>query len=662
MATPLTGWKQSETSSFLTLSDDDYVATSNGPFSSSVHYVTSASEAMNQSIGSGRFYWEVLFGGPTVNNTSAFFIAGISRDLSVFEVSTSLTLFELHTIVRSDGRSFSGNVLDGVTYNSGDFLGFSLDLNLGTIEFDLNGVSTGIIFSNIDTSGDWFPIAGTNSAAGSFNLRDGTKESVAAAAGLNGSSVDPNTGAVIGNPIDFVEFLGSIQDTYTSYYFLSVGIIDGNNICRADHLLLQGPSELVNPAPPFDVTTLEGFEIVIWNENDADPNIVIADLNLSASGTESKSVRATSGRDTRKWYWEYKIDSGDDLSLGLGNESAPLNSFVGADVNSWAISSEGSGDVRTNGTIFPTGVDFTVDDVIGIAFDASLNRLWFSVNGTFISGGDPASNLNPVFTDVSGTLFPMVSRANNGSWKITARFDESRFTFAIPAGFDAYDLTDGPSVVENVEVTWDEATIVSQGSLICGVTWDPLDKSSDVELSDGDLTAITGADGDLSFNNVEVLLHMDGISGGTVFTDDSSNGFTFTRFGSTLPTTETDIVQFGTAAGKFTSSSGERISTTDAVLNLDNGTDFTIEGWAYQETPAGGGAGVFGTGLAAAGGGTWIRVDSNGQVTFFIGSGSFGVDRVDTAAGAISANEWHHYAGTYIASSGTLELFIDGVS
>ncbi len=644
MATPLTGWDPTQQSTNLTLSNDNYGATVTGPFSSALFYTVKATEAMTKDFGAGLFYWEVAFDG-TLDNTDEFFMAGISRSSIGFDTGISLSLFETSNIAKSDGFIFADGSPNGLVYNGGDNISFLLDLNAGTMEIRRNGISSGTILSGVSTSGEWFPIFGSNTPGASGNLRDGTVASIAIANGL-----DPA----------FTTYLNEIPATFTSYYFLSVGSINADIICRDDRDGTQLPSILEKVKPPFDASFAEGLSAVSWNPDDADPNIVLSNLDLTASGTESRSVRATSGRSDGKWYWEYKIDSGDDFSLGVGTLDAPLNTFVGADENSWGISSVGSGDIRTNAATFPTGVDFGIGDIINVAIDTGADRVWFGVNNVWIGGGDPATNLNPAFENVTGKLFPMVSRGNNGSWSITARFSETAITQTIPFDFDAYDSTDGPVLPLTQEVFWDETTIIP--AAVCDVTWNPSDKSSDVELSDSDLTASTSEAGDTSFNDVELLLHMDGISGGTVFTDDSLNGFTMTRFGSTLPTTETDIVQFGTAAGKFTSSSGERISTTDAVLNLDNGTDFTIEGWAYQETPAGGGAGVFGTGLAAAAGGTWIRVDSNGQVTFFIGSGSFGVDRVETASGAILPNEWHHYAGTYIASSGTLELFIDGVS
>ena len=83
--------------------------------------------------------------------------------------------------------------------------------------------------------------------------------------------------------------------------------------------------------------------------------------------------------------------------------------------------------------------------------------------------------------------------------------------------------------------------------------------------------------GDPHFNNVSLLMHMDGAEGSTNFIDSSPLNKTITSVGS--PTISTSFKKFGTGAGVF---------GTPQFLNIPNGGfnfgtgDFTVEFWAYK--------------------------------------------------------------------------------
>jgi len=54
------------------------------------------------------------------------------------------------------------------------------------------------------------------------------------------------------------------------------------------------------------------------------------------------------------------------------------------------------------------GNSFTVGDVIGVAYDMDSGKIWFSKNGTFQASGDPVAGTNAAFTDLSGTVVPLI--------------------------------------------------------------------------------------------------------------------------------------------------------------------------------------------------------------------------------------------------------------
>ena len=84
--------------------------------------------------------------------------------------------------------------------------------------------------------------------------------------------------------------------------------------------------------------------------------------------------------------------------------------------------------------------------------------------------------------------------------------------------------------------------------------------------------------GDPYFNNVSLLLHMDGSNGSTTFTDSSKNNLTVTASGSAkISTTQS---KFGGSSAAF-DGSGDYLTTADtSLLSLGSG-DFAVECWVY---------------------------------------------------------------------------------
>jgi len=91
---------------------------------------------------------------------------------------------------------------------------------------------------------------------------------------------------------------------------------------------------------------------------------------------------------------------------------------------------------------------------------------------------------------------------------------------------------------------------------------------------------------DPDFDKVELLLHMDGADGGTVFLDSSKNTFPVTAYGTAQ--TDSDIVKYGTASGYFDGSTGYLDLLPSTAFDYGTG-DFTVEFWFRSpETRVGG--------------------------------------------------------------------------
>lgn len=91
-----------------------------------------------------------------------------------------------------------------------------------------------------------------------------------------------------------------------------------------------------------------------------------------------------------------------------------------------------------------------------------------------------------------------------------------------------------------------------------------------------------GAEGDPNFDNVSLLVHMDGANNSTTFIDSSSANRTLTRTYDAKLTTS--FVKFGTAGGSFVSNNYttqySRVDFPADVANFGTG-NLTVEFWAY---------------------------------------------------------------------------------
>lgn len=171
---------------------------------------------------------------------------------------------------------------------------------------------------------------------------------------------------------------------------------------------------------------------------------------------------------------------------------------------------------------------------------------------------------------------------------------------------------------------------------------------------------------DPQFNEVVLLLHMDGSDGSTTFTDSSSYARTATVNGNAQ--IDTAQSKYGGAAGLFSgvqSGSGSS-EVADCVIFSDSAdysmgsSDWTMEVWVRQTSNAenmeiashrdAGGSQPF-----------WLfRLNTDGTVRFyFLNSGSQLITDV-TTTNSISLNTWHHVA--VVRSSGSVAIYIDGVA
>lgn len=167
--------------------------------------------------------------------------------------------------------------------------------------------------------------------------------------------------------------------------------------------------------------------------------------------------------------------------------------------------------------------------------------------------------------------------------------------------------------------------------------------------------------GDLYFNNVSLLLHMNGGDNSTSFIDSSLTARTFTTYGNAKISAAQGM--FGSTSGVFDGNGG--YISTPATTNLDlTSGDFTIEGWIYPTSSPTNSQqilnkdGVFGTSSSQY----VIEYISGGKINAGLGNGNGTNPTITTYTGTstIALNTWHHFA---LVKSGTsVNLYVNGVS
>jgi hypothetical protein len=159
--------------------------------------------------------------------------------------------------------------------------------------------------------------------------------------------------------------------------------------------------------------------------------------NTTGTSTTASSSYNDATASSGKWYWETEIQGpGLYTSVGVVLDSAVnVGDWVGQNADQWGYTGW-NGSKVTNLNYSTFGDPFQVGDIIGTALDLDNGRIWWSRNGTFQDSGDPANNLNPAFTGITGTV--RLGWGDGSSFtteNITIHSTPATITYSAPSGF-----------------------------------------------------------------------------------------------------------------------------------------------------------------------------------------------------------------------------------
>ena len=258
-----------------------------------------------------------------------------------------------------------------------------------------------------------------------------------------------NEGGAGGSGIVFLRYANTYDDlivgaglTYT--YANTGGYKIYSFTASATAAQSAGNDSLVDTPTSYGTDTGVGGEVrgnyCTWNPLDKAANTTLANGNLDCTWTASSGgMKGTIGISSGKWYWEITV--GANTSVGL------IKSSVGQ-ANSWpgdsVYGSGGSygyapdGQKVTNSSYSAYGTAHVNGDVVGVAYDATNGKLFFSRNGTWQASGDPAAGTNAAYTSITGEFSPGLGYWTTPTTNVnSANFGQRAFAYTAPSGFKA---------------------------------------------------------------------------------------------------------------------------------------------------------------------------------------------------------------------------------
>ena len=233
----------------------------------------------------------------------------------------------------------------------------------------------------------------------------------------------------------------------------------------------------------------------VWSASDAAANgmtLTNGGLTIYNAGGQV-STRATSSHTAGKYYVEFLDTAGttwSSVGFGLGSSGININTYLGNSNYSAMgflgnVAAVSSGFVQNGALITYTPL---ANDVFQLAVDLTTGKLWFGLNNTWYSSGNPATGINPYISIVSPALglafYPAIyinGGFPTGPWTLQPTAASQKY--APPTGFTAWDSGGATGCSQATaylaRATGETAHAADLTTLICGLVsdgvWSKLD-------------------------------------------------------------------------------------------------------------------------------------------------------------------------------------------
>jgi hypothetical protein len=307
----------------------------------------------------------------------------------------------------------------------------------------------------------------------------------------------------------------------------------------------------------------------------------------------------------------------------------------------------GTGDLTVEAWIYPTNVT-GVNGVWGVSSGSGSNPKFV----LFIENGTPKIHINylPSFSNTflvsSGTIsinvwthLAFVRSGSTWSFYINGVLagtgsNSTDITFASSPQYVGYG---GEGYFTPFEGYMDDVRITKGVARYTAAFTPPTESFPDIA---------PGAD--RYFSKTSLLLHMDGVNGGTTFTDSSSYGHTFTLNGSCALSNE----QYKSSTTSFKGAASSAIYCSNSIFQFGVG-DFTIEFWCYHTTLK-----HFTTimGVRTANTSSNFSIDSDANGDLYVYGNTY---LLRAGNGSLTTNTWQYI--TLTRKNGTAYIFVNGI-
>ena len=395
-----------------------------------------------------------------VDNTFSFDGAGYwdcgvvpGLDSSLTELTVEAWVkpgFQGLNMIAENGTSFSANTFYLAQENASNFT-FEVYGGTGT-GYDAVANTSGY------TAGNWYHLVGTWAAGEKVELFQNTNFTNAdqSSPTIQPTVQDGNTSLQVGTrPGPSLQYTGEIPIFRIYNRRLTFReVFENYHADRRKFGLNNAMYPVFIPGnQPFDVTL---------NPNDKSDEVVLSNGNLTAGRLVSPALkfynmaRATLGRSSGLWYFEFKHTAGSNTTTGgFSSAGSSINDYVG--LRTGAVGIGGSGNVAPGSGGLYSGVSsFGLNGVGRCAINLDSGRAWFASNGNAwlntLAGTHNPDTLTGGVTwngwSASDTYYPAVAPRRDSSQEITVYFGLADFTYAPPTGFLAWN--DNGPITEDI--------------------------------------------------------------------------------------------------------------------------------------------------------------------------------------------------------------------